>query len=78
MKKINEWKINEKDETDAVSDESSKITLELQTCQRKNATGTVMKKKILERIRPLTQNMQTLIMKTAVGAKITKAHVKHW
>ena len=35
MKKINERKINEKDETDAVSDETSKITLELQT-SRKN------------------------------------------
>ena len=46
MKKINEWKINEKDETDAVSDETSKITLELQTSNQKNATGTVMKKKI--------------------------------
>ena len=58
-----------KDETDAVSDEASNISLELQTseeCNRHNdEKGNVRMYKIFD------PKYTTLMMKTAVGAKIT-------
>ena len=66
-------KINDKYETDAVGDEASNSSLELQTSEECNQKKD--ENENVKCIRPLTRN--TLMMKIAVGAKITREYASH-
>ena len=69
-------KINEKDPIDATSDKTRNFSLELETSGEFNRNSDAKENGRMY-LRTLTRNMQTLAMKIAVGAKITKEYVSH-